>query len=61
MHRLSDTEEVMKELAESFTADQIGGEAYRLYEQFRPSVAHGKAGWGKKGRLEFDQMLELKA
>ena len=50
----------MKELADSFTEDQIGDEAYHLYEEFRPTVAQGKAGWGSKGRLEFDRLRELK-
>lgn len=50
----------MKELAEAYPAGEIGRDAYHLYEQFRPNVAAGKQGWGRKGRLEFDRLLELK-
>lgn len=50
----------MKELADSLSSEEIGSSAYHLYEQFRPSVVQGQQGWGKKGRLEFAQILELK-
>lgn len=58
--RLPDVEGVLKELADSFSPDEIGDEAYHLYEQFRPNVVPGQQGWGRKGRLEFDRILELK-
>ena len=50
----------MKELADSYTADEIGDEAYHLYEQFRPSVAQGQQGWGRKGRLDFEAIRSCK-
>ena len=31
----------------------------RRYEQFRPSVPQGQAGWGRKGLLELDKLHEL--
>ena len=61
MHnRLADVEAVMKELADSYTADEIGDEAYHLYEHFRPSVAQGQQGWGRKARLDFDVIRSCK-
>ena len=59
-NRLADVETVMKELADSYTADEIGDEAYHLYEQFRPSVAQGQQGWGRKGRLDFEAIRSCK-
>lgn len=50
----------MRQLAEAFPKEEIGGEAYRLYEEFRPTVPQGKQGWGRKGRLELDRLLELR-
>ena len=59
--RLPDAEHGLKQLAESFSAEEIGGEAYRLYERFRPNVPQGQQGWGKKGLLELDRLAELHA
>lgn len=50
----------MKQLADSFSTEEIGDEAYHLYEQFRPNVVSGQQGWGKKGRLDLDGILDLK-
>eukprot|EP00287_Rhodomonas_sp_CCMP768_P032054 CAMPEP_0202854790 /NCGR_PEP_ID=MMETSP1389-20130828/91180_1 /ASSEMBLY_ACC=CAM_ASM_000865 /TAXON_ID=302021 /ORGANISM="Rhodomonas sp., Strain CCMP768" /LENGTH=175 /DNA_ID=CAMNT_0049533389 /DNA_START=5 /DNA_END=532 /DNA_ORIENTATION=- len=33
--------------------------AYQLYEQFRPEVAAGTAGWGKAGELKLDAIRDL--
>ena len=59
--RLQDAEAALTQLAETYSSDDIGREAYRLYEQFRPSVPQGQAGWGKKGLLELDRLKELQA
>ena len=40
--RLKDAEHGLMHLAEAFPREAIGGEAYRLYEQFRPSVPTGQ-------------------
>ena len=58
--RLKDVEDVLTELASTFSAEEIGDEAYHLYEEFRPNVVQGQQGWGRKARLEFDRILELK-
>lgn len=60
VHRLDDVNAALTELAESYPKEEIGHEAYHLYEQFRPSVPQGKPGWGRKGHLELDRLLELK-
>lgn len=36
-------------LSQAYAKEHIGKEAYHLYEQFRPTVAPGKRGWGQKG------------
>ena len=59
--RLQDAEAAFKALAESYSKDSVGNEAYRLYEQFRPEVASGKQGWGKKGELNLKGLKELHA
>lgn len=58
--RLEDAETALQQLAESFEPDEIGGEAYRLYEHFRPSVPQGQQGWGRKGLLELEKLQELR-
>lgn len=47
--------EAMRQLAGSFPAEQIGKEAYRLYEQIRPEWK----GWGGKGHLDLDLIQNL--
>jgi len=49
----------MQALAKSRTPAKLAGEAYRLYEAFRPSVPAGTRGWGAKGKLDLDAIREL--
>lgn len=44
-------------LAGSMPAEQLAEQAYALYEQFRPAIPAGKAGWGATGDL--DQVIAL--
>jgi len=41
----------MRKLAASRTPKELENEAYALYEQFRPDIPAGEAGWGKAGEL----------
>lgn len=51
----------MTQLASSYKdQDELDGDAYSLYEQFRPAVPAGKKGWGRKGILDLDYVLSLK-
>ncbi len=42
----------MKALADSLPPEELNRIGFRLYERFRPEVAAGAAGWGKKGVLD---------
>jgi hypothetical protein len=48
-----------KDLAESYEAQELGHQAYKLYESFRPSVQHGQGGWGQKGLLDLGVLHQL--
>ena len=37
------------------------GYAFRLYEQFRPAIPEGEAGWGAKGVLDLETIEALAA
>jgi hypothetical protein len=39
----------MQKLAKTYKPQQLGHDAYRLYERFRPEIPAGKKGWGAKG------------
>ena len=41
--------EAMRALAKAFKAVQLAQVAFRLYEEFRPGIPVGVAGWGAKG------------
>lgn len=60
-YRLQDVEVAFGALAMSYSKESIGNEAYHLYEQFRPQVANGQQGWGKKGELNLKGLKELHA
>jgi len=49
----------MRLLAKSRTPAKLAGEAYHLYEKFRPAVAAGTRGWGAKGTLELEAIRKL--
>jgi len=51
--------EAMRTLAESFAPDDLAGEAYGLYERFRPQIPPGKRGWGAKGDLDLDRIASM--
>ena len=49
----------MQALARSRTPAKLAGEAYSLYEKFRPAVPAGTGGWGAKGTLELEAIRKL--
>jgi hypothetical protein len=49
---LADVEAALGGLAESLPKKDVGKEAYRLYEKFRPTVPDGQKGWGQKADLD---------
>jgi hypothetical protein len=49
----------MTELANSRDPEELASEAYRLYEQFRPDIPAGAAGWGAAGTLSLSQIQRL--
>jgi hypothetical protein len=56
---LSDVRSAMEALAKAFTPEKLAGQAYALYEAFRPSVPAGEKGWGAKGDLDLGQIHAL--
>jgi len=51
--------EAMAKLAKSILPENLGAEAFSLYEGFRPSVSEGTAGWGAKGELDLGKIAAL--
>jgi len=49
----------MRRLANSRTPKALAGEAFHLYERFRPSVPAGTRGWGAKGTLDLEAIGKL--
>jgi len=49
----------MRDLAKAFKLGKFAEKSFRLYEQFRPSIPEGVAGWGAKGKLDLDRIESL--
>jgi hypothetical protein len=49
----------MAELADSMDPEEVAAEAYGLYEQFRPAIPAGEAGWGAAGTLSLAKIRKL--
>lgn len=39
--------------------DDLNGKAFHMYEDFRPNVAPGQKGWGRKGGLRLETIKEV--
>lgn len=39
--------------------DELDSQAFHMYEQFRPNVAKGQQGWGRKGELSLSKIEEM--
>jgi hypothetical protein len=57
---LPEVRAAMEELAGSLPPERLASWAFRLYEQFRPVIPGGKAGWGAAGDLELEKIRALK-
>jgi hypothetical protein len=49
----------MAQLADSRDPEELAAEAYRLYEQFRPAIPAGVAGWGAPGTLSLARIRKM--
>ena len=56
---LDDVRSAMEKLAMAYSPDELSGEAYSLYEKFRPIIPGGKRGWGAQGELDLDYIRSL--
>jgi hypothetical protein len=56
---LADVRAAMDELAASMPPEQLAGQAYHLYEKFRPVISAGVTGWGAAGELDLDYIRSL--
>jgi hypothetical protein len=56
---LPEVRAAMDALADSLPPKQLAGRAFTLYEQFRPVIPGGKAGWGAKGELDLERIRSL--
>lgn len=50
---------LMEALAKAFKPEDLAVKAFSLYEQFRPAIPAGVAGWGAKGELNLDLIRSL--
>ncbi|OCL02859.1 hypothetical protein AOQ84DRAFT_166672 [Glonium stellatum] len=39
--------------------DELNQNAFGLYERFRPNISSGQKGWGKKGELSFEKVMQI--
>jgi len=51
--------EAMRRLAKAYRPEELTQIAFSLYEQFRPKIPEGTAGWGAKGKLDLDRIRSL--
>jgi len=51
----------MRDLAKAVPPEELMKDAFGLYEQFRPAIPGGTAGWGAKGTLDIDRIRSLAA
>ncbi len=57
--RLDAARAAMEDLAAAYAPDTLAQAAFGLYEQFRPSIPRGQAGWGAKGALDLARIRAL--
>lgn len=53
--------DTMMEALESWKGDEddLDGQAFHMYEKFRPDVATGQKGWGRKGELHLSKIKDV--
>jgi hypothetical protein len=47
-------------LAQSYEPNELNRKGFALYADFRPDVAGGQKGWGKRGEVKCQTILSLK-
>jgi hypothetical protein len=57
--RYDDAKAAMEALARSLPPQKLAAAAYKLYEEFRPSVPAGARGWGATGKLDLDGIRKM--
>jgi len=56
--RLAEARAAMEALAASLSPEELNRVGFRLYERFRPDVPEGAPGWGAKGELRVERIVE---
>ena len=56
---LGEARAAMETAPGSLPPAELARRAFRLYEEFRPAVPGGEAGWGKAGTLDLGKVAEL--
>jgi hypothetical protein len=56
--RLADARAAMEGLAATLAPEELNRVGFRLYERFRPDVPEGAKGWGAKGELRLEQIVQ---
>lgn len=51
--------DAMADLARAFKPEDLAARSHGLYEQFRPEIPRGRAGWGAKGKLDLALIRSL--
>jgi len=50
----------MRLLAESYEPEELNRKGFSLYCDFRPEIEPGKSGWGKRGKVPCEVILNLR-
>jgi len=56
--RLGEARRAMEALAASLPPEELNRDGFRLCERFRPDVPEGAQGWGAKGELRVERIVE---
>ena len=56
---LDEVRAAMEALAEAYPPDRLEGQAYTLYEKFRPKIPEGAQGWGARGDLSLAALRSM--
>lgn len=57
--QLEPARKAMEQLAKAYAPQDLPEVAFSLYEEFRPEIASGKAGWGQNGKLDLGRITSL--
>jgi hypothetical protein len=57
---LDDARQAMRDLAGTYSPEELNRSGFRLYEKFRPDIPEGQKGWGARGMLDLSVLGSLK-